>query len=135
MWASDFFQVIHGDVEAIGELTVTGALPYGTWMQDFGDDVNAVAATGDAIGFLTQPVTLTGPTFEQMSVGFKNLPALSGTKVSIARVGVGAQIEVEDAVGQVYNSAISALQTGSQGIIVTSGPGSMAGCSTLSFTI
>ena len=133
MWASDFFQVIHGDVEAIGELTCTGSLPYGTWMDDFGDGVNAVNATGDIIGFTTQPVTLNGPTFEQMTLGYRNLPAKSGTKVSLARVQEGGEIEVEDAIGQVYNTTLSeanfnASNTGGQGLLVTSGAGSLVGC-------
>ena len=127
MWASDYFQVIHGDVEAIGELTVTGGLPYGTWMNDFGDNVNAVVAAGDSIGFLSQPVTLAGPTFEQMTLGFQNLPALSGTKVSIMRLESGSEIEVEDAVGQAYNAAVSGIATGAQGLMVTSGTGTLAG--------
>lgn len=134
MWASDYFQVIHGDVEAVGELTVTGNLPYGTWMQDFGDDVNAVTASGDTLGFLTQAVSLTGPTFEQMTVGFRNITAKSGTKVSIARLRSGDQIEVEDAVGLAASSTITDPATvtypptGGQGLLVTSGTGSLAGC-------
>ncbi len=136
MWATDYFAVIHGEIEAVGELTVTGALPYGTWMDDFGDDVNAAVASGNAIGFLTQAVTLVGPTFEQMSLGYQNQPALSGTKVTIAYLDVGDQIEVEDGIGNVYNSTIGSGTAGtspgiSQGLIVTSGPGTLQGCAAL----
>ncbi len=119
-WATDYFQVIHGPVEMTGELTVTGDKPYGAWEQDSGDNVNANPATGDSLGFLTQAVSVVGPTFEQMSLGYQNIPAKSGTKVSIGRVGVGGQIEVEDLKGVVYNG------TTGQGLLVTSGTGDLS---------
>lgn len=121
MWATDYFQVIHGDLETVGELTVTGAVPYGSWQDDVGDNVNAKPAAGDAIGFLTQAVTADGPTFEQMSLGFKNLPAKSGTKVTLANIEVGGQIEVEDHINVAYNGS-----TG-QGLMVTTGTGQLQG--------
>lgn len=119
MFGSDSFQLVYGETIHIGTLAVSGAYPKYTAIDDRGDNINGDPAEGEAIGFLSQDVTLVGPTFEQMSLNFRDLPVKSGNKSTLECPDVGAQIEVENEPSKAFNSADGLKR------IVTTGTGAL----------
>ncbi len=119
MFGSDNFQIVYGETRHMGELTVTGALPKGTAVDDSGDNDMAVLANGNAVGFITKNVTLAGPTYEQMSLNFRDLPETSGNKMTVEDVEIGGQVEVENEPSKAYNASTGAM------LMVTTGTGDL----------
>lgn len=99
MNGTDYFQIRYGDVHNVGELAPSGtanAWPIGTAMMKTDPEVCVpAAAAGQFDGFLAKEVTAAGPTFEQMSLGYPNLPTKYGEKVTLLVPEDGALIEVE----------------------------------------
>ena len=117
MWGTDYFQVIHGEPEMIGEFAITAVAPIGTFVDDDGSNAQAELANGNALGFMTKEVTADGPTFEQMN--FQNcLVAKAGDAVSIGALCPGHQIEVEN------EPSKTSTGTGAK-MMVTSGTGAI----------
>lgn len=126
MWGTDYFQIVHGEGTLVGELTPTGtftSLEIGTPMQrqaDYGDTHSEICGVSEPChGFLTKKVTEDGPTFEQMELGYKNVPALKGHKVSLKSLADGDMIEVEGEPSKAHNAS-------SVGHLVTSGTGAIS---------
>jgi hypothetical protein len=119
MFGSDKFQIRFGETNHVGVYTVdtATAIAYGTAMdRSAADGTKAIVGAGDFIGFLSKRVSLAGPTFEQMSLGFQNLDAKTGDKVTLIQVATGGQVEVENEPG------ITAATVGEY-LLVTSGAG------------
>ncbi len=127
MFGTDYFQIIHGEGHHIGELTPTGTfttLERGTAMQrstTYGDTHSEVAGVAEGLqGFLAKKVTDTGPSFENMTLGYQDLPAKIGQKVTLVQANDGDVIEVEGEPSKAYNAS-------SVGHLVTSGTGAISG--------
>ncbi len=120
MYGTEAFQIVFGETRHNGELTVTGAdIPIGTAYDDSGDNELAELANGSSMGFITKACTTLGATFEQKTLGYKNIPGKSGEKFTLQDVLPGGQVEVENEPAKAYNSADG------QRLIVTTGTGDL----------
>jgi hypothetical protein len=118
LWGSEYFQIIHGKMRTVGELTPTGTFPLqkNLAMKRSADEF-AEVASGDMLGFLGQQVTAAGPTYEQLNFRV-DLVAKAGHKVSIKVLEDGGEFEVE--------GEPSKGPTDSQnGLLITSGTGAV----------
>lgn len=129
MKGSKRFQVVRNEVPAtrlVGEFTITGAFPRGTAFEDSGNGATAVVADlKGCLGFTVTDVTVAGPTFEEKTIQDPNMPVKSGEKVTLELPEPGAEIEVENENGIVFNAAQPADITKGY-LLVTNGIGAVA---------
>jgi len=124
MFGTDYFQIIHGEPVHVGELTPTGftsPAEKGMFMQREGAEhcKPATSSGAPAAGFLTKQITDDGPTFEKMTLGYPDLPAKTGQKVTLGVLPDGSLIEVEGQPSKAHNVA-------QLGHLVTSGTGAIS---------
>lgn len=119
MNGTDTFQKRYGEEFEVGELAPSGTwlLPFsiGLAMEKSGEEI-CVPANGQFTGFLSKEVTADGPTFEEMELGYPNLPTKIGEKATLTALQDGALIEVEG------EDAIAYSEAGDH-LLVTTGTG------------
>lgn len=126
MFGSDNFQIKHGEVSLVGELTATGEQAIGIAMDRNAEDPDLAAPSnnGRYVGFISKKVTVEGSKLDRMFIyGYQDHPAKSGDKVTLQRVPDGGEIEVEAP----PSKTSSAVDANSQPyLLVTSGTGALS---------
>ena len=129
MFGNRYFQIRHGASEEliVGEFVATGAINRGTVMNVTTDEsidpTTVTPANGESLGFMSQNMTLAGPTIEQQFMQVGDLPLKSGSAVSLRKLVPGSLIEVENEPSLAYDASTGAqlLVTGSTtGYLTTS---------------
>lgn len=118
LWGDEYFQIIHGKMRTVGELTPTGTFPMqkNLAMKRVADEYAEVASS-DMLGFLGQQVTAAGPTYENLNFRV-DLPGKSGHKISIKVIEDGSEFEVE-------GEPSMGPSDSQNGLLVTSGTGAV----------